>query len=161
MKELIIVFLISVIGIAAVSAIAGWAAWLFGFSFWGWFGITSVMSSIIGYLWNVYLEKKMGVERLLLETENNLATAYQNVEVVCQYCSTKNIIRLALNKDNTFKCVNCNGINRAIVSIVTARTTEPIIADEGLKKIFTQIKELPDTSSKQPAINTEKIEITK
>jgi len=125
---------------SVVSSIFGCAGYLYGIGFWVPFLVVTGLQLVIGALWNTYIENKlaakMQIERESFEAAKKLADSIQNVDLACAYCAARNTIQLNMAEENSFKCINCNNANKVQVQFSTIRTTEPVVRDDLLSKIF-------------------------
>lgn len=124
---MIIVVLLSLILISAVSSIGGLATYLFGLGFWGGFCITFVIVSIVGYLWNQLILKRYDLTAKLIEQDKT--PQWTKFQLQCAYCKFISNVSISLDIDNEFKCPNCNQQNKVYIRINTARTVNPIQAE--------------------------------
>ena len=146
-KRILVVLLISAIGLAIPSGLAAAAAYFLGKNVWGWFFITGAVSAVIGWLWNLAQDARYKVTRAAIESQNKLADAFQNVETSCAYCNTRNVIRVALGKNNQFTCKNCNNNNKIDIQFTTSRITTPVVADQVLNEVFEKLDNEPAPQS--------------
>ena len=158
--KILIILLISFLGLLIPASLMGAAAYFLGKNVLGWFFTTGAVTAVIGWLWNMTLELKSRNLRDAIDAQNKLADAYQNVETSCTYCNTRNIIRVALGKDNNYTCKNCNNVNNVHIEFTTSRKTTAVIADEVLNDVFTKLDAEPNPQ-KQSTVNSGKITITK
>jgi len=161
--DVLTILIFSAVPTCIVSSIFAGGITLLGFgNFWGWFYLVTAIQAILGWLVNVVSSKVLGVRMLEAQAQALLANAYQNAELNCSYCNVRNTTRLAIGKENSFKCAACNSVNAVHIQFTTARSTEPLTSDKVLKDIFDKIADEPiDTTTKQNAINTSKIEVDK
>ncbi|UCH71400.1 MAG: hypothetical protein JSW62_03105 [Thermoplasmatales archaeon] len=157
-NKILLVLLIALIGLCIPSSLMAAAAYFLGKNVWGWFFITGAVTAVIGWLWNMVIESRTKITRDAIESQNKMADAFSNIETSCAFCQARNIIRVALGKDNKFVCKNCNNENIINIQFSTARVTTPAIADKTLNNLFKKLDEEPSAQS-QSTVNTGKIEI--
>ena len=137
---MITILLISILSVCIVSAITAGAFYLMGFNFLISFLIIVSLISFIGNMWNRYMEYKISTSIAQSTAMNELATSYQSIKLPCSYCNVPNIIKYVFNSDNIFECPNCKNKNKIIVNMMSARTTEPLIADTFASEIFKRLE---------------------
>lgn len=142
-SRFLVVLLISIVGLSIPSGLSAAAAYFLGKNIWAWFFITGSVTAVIGWLWNMAQESRYKVLRESIEAQNKMADAFQNVETSCAYCNTRNVIRIALGKNNQFTCKNCNNNNNVQIQFSTSRVTTPVIADRVLNDVFTKLDNEP------------------
>jgi len=159
LKRIISIIIKSLTITAVVSAVIGFTFNLLGLNFFAGFFIAVVLQFFGWWLFDIYTNKKFMASMANARAQNNLADSYQNIELVCSYCGAKNITRILLNKNNTFKCMNCNNVNGIKIELTTTRTITPLIADKELSEIFSKLQDNENSNQRQNAVNTEKVKL--
>lgn len=138
---MIIILIISLLFVCILSSMLAGAFYLMGFNFFVAFLIIASLISFIGTMWNRFMEYKTRTEIAKASAMNELATSYQSIKLPCAYCTTPNVIKYVFNSDNIFECPNCKNKNKIMVNMMSARTTEPLVADTVVADIFKKIEE--------------------
>ena len=102
-------------------------------------GVIFGMELFLGKLWNYHSDNKVKASLAQSEATNNMATAVQHAELICEYCGTKNLARILVGIDNSFKCSACEGTNAIHLDLRVARTTQPIMPKQEAAEIFKQL----------------------
>ena len=143
-----------------VSTLFALGGYLLGKPFWACFWIFFAIQMIVGQLWNYLVDTRAVILNRTINMQNQLAQSLQNVELFCAYCRVKNVIQIAVGRENSFKCIECNSENKVIINMSTCRITQPVVADKTVAEIFSKVDELSKNPVTQ-STETPNIEVSR
>lgn len=111
-------------------------------SFIKWFVVFSIIQVIIGNIYNHYVAYKFDE----LKTKREAELSKQGVDIVCPcHRASKMFIPIRLNKDNSFKCLECDKNVAVDVKVDTYMATDILDLskeeDEAFKAAIKKIKQ--------------------
>jgi hypothetical protein len=134
---LIAVFIVAVI--SGLASIAAMVALLLGHPFFVGFGLAFIGLWVIGWMWTTLSNKLSLPKYKTLATLEEIKHLSSILQVSCAYCSTPQPVNVRLGHENTFKCVNCNNLNRLQIEYAAIRTSEPLPIDQVTEEVFSKL----------------------
>ena len=134
-----IVVITSIVFMLIISAIGSLPVLFLGFNLANYLSVFAILIAVqlfIGGIWNYFIDKTVRLEMEKVDAANNLAYSVQHLKMDCAYCGTQNYVKILVGQENKFECEACKQKNSVVLSITTARITEPIMPKSELSEIF-------------------------
>lgn len=134
-----IVILLSLVYVVIVSALGALPSLIWGFKLYNylaWVAILTAIQFAAGRLWNYFIDRRIDASVRQSAATEALANSIQYAELSCAYCGTRNVVRVLIDRENTFTCEACKEISSIQIGMSTARITQPIMPKAELASIF-------------------------
>ena len=134
-----VIILVSILVILVISALGALPClfWNMGIrNYLAWFFIITAAQLTIGKMWNYSVDRKIRLQMEKVNAAKTIANSFQYIEIRCAYCSTANMAKLLVGKENKFVCEACKETNAVILNTSSARITQPIMPKAEVAEIF-------------------------
>jgi hypothetical protein len=120
----------------------------------GWFLGTILIQILYGTITNSIRIRNDQFRIAEIMAAEQLADSQQSMIMDCPYCNVHNKTNIRLDRENTFKCVNCNEIVKVLIEVMPIRVTK-LSAEPTTEEENAEVGETPRVKS----INKEDLKI--